>query len=475
MDNIGCTSPAFPPLGETERSSQKLGCEAWSWPKSVQQITQAVLSTARDAFLESTEKDHFQYFVEQKDKSTHLTYDRSRPDSSCSTAAVGFALTSYPVAVERGWIDRTAAAEQTLQVLRTLYNAPQGEAESGFSGTRGFFYHFIDAKTALRSGKSELSTVDTALLMAGVLTAKNYFGGDSAEEKSIRDYADKLYRRVDWQWAMNDKKRMALGWSPEKGFFEHEWRGYNEAMIMLLLSLGSPTHPIDKEAWKSFHDTNKVTTYGGKPYIDFKPLFGHQYSHIWVDFRGIQDDQNRQLGFDYFENSRRATHAQNYYAIKNPLGLRGYGRYNWGFTACDGPKDHPEGIPKDLIEKHGFMGYVARGAPDGIDDGTIAPTAAASSLPFAPEIVLPTLYNWRFGRPELYTKHGFVDAFNPTAIPSRPSGWISKETLGIDQGPTMLMIENYRTGFVWDLMKKDPYIKSGLKSAGFSGGWLAKP
>jgi len=245
-------------------------------------------------------------------------------------------------------------------------------------------------------------------------------------------------------------------------------------MVMLALGLGSPTHPIDKKAWKAYTDTETLSTYGGKPHIEFPPLFGHQYSHTWIDFRGIKDDQNRKLGFDYFENSRRAAQAQNFYAIKNPLGFRGYDALNWGLTACDGPRDLPFGIDSDIFAKNKFLGYFARGAPAGVDDGTIAPTAAISSLPFAPEIVLPTLYNWRINRPELWTKYGFADAFNPTAMPDKPSGWVAKETLGIDQGPIVLMMENHRTGLIWETMKRDVYLRAGLEAAGFRGGWLDK-
>jgi hypothetical protein len=436
--------------------------------------TESIARTANDAFLDSIEKQHFQYFQTEKDQTTHLTRDRSRPDSACSTAAVGFSLSAYPAAIERGWINKSDAADQTLKILNTLYGAPQGESASNTAGAHGFFYHFIDPKTGLRAGRSELSTVDTALLMAGVLCAKNYFTGDTKEEKDIREVADKLYSRVDWNWAMNGKPRMALGWSPESGFIPYEWGGYNEAMVMMLLAMGSPTHAIPKESWQNYTATNNVTEYGGQKYIDFKPLFGHQYTHTWVDFRGIHDDQNRKLGFDYFENSRRATIAQNYYAIKNPQGWRGYGPLNWGWTACDGPKDSSGTVSSDIVKKFGFLGYSARGAPNGIDDGTIAPTAAAASLPFAPHVVLPTLYNWRAKHPELWTSEGFVDAFNPTAMPDKPSGWIAPDRLGIDQGPIMLMTENYRSGLVWNLMKKDPYLKTGLKKAGFTGGWLEK-
>lgn len=466
----------------------------------------ALRKVADEALLDDTEHAHFNYFVDQSDPKTGLTKDRSQPDSAASIAAVGFSLTSYPIGVERGWVTREQAADYTLKVLRTLWNTPQGDKAEGESGYHGFFYHFLDPKTGTRAWKSELSTIDTALLMSGVLFSKNYFNGESKDETEIRDLADKLYQRVDWQWALNSDKRVSMGWNPESGFIKYDWQGYCEGQILLLLGMGSPTHPLPKDVWDKFNSTESLYTYGGQKYIDFRPLFGHQYTQSWVDFRGINDDKNRSLGFDYFENSRRATLAQYEYGQKNPLGFKDYGKYDWGWTASDGPGDaynQPQGFQprnsllmnrlKDLaqtspstlpgrnllnnyfllqpLQTH-FFSYIARGAPESTDDGTIAPTAAASSIAFAPEVVLPTLYHWRLNRPEIWSRDGFKDAFNPTADPKKPSGWVDTDSLGIDQGPIVLMTENYRSGMVWDTMKKDPYLVKGLKQAGFTGGWL---
>jgi hypothetical protein len=416
--------------------------------------------------LDGLEREHVQYFLEQEDPKTHLTLDRSRKDSASSIAAVGFGLTVYPIAAERHWISRDKAAQHTLSVLQNLYHAQQGDQAEGTAGNHGFFYHFLDPKAVTRKDKSELSTIDTALLMSGVLFVKNYFDQDTSVDRRIRRYATKLYDRVDWNWAMNGKDRMALDWTPEKGFSHAQWGGYNEAMMMLLLGMGSSSKPIDPKAWQSYVASEKLTDYAGKEYIAFPPMFGHQYSHAWVDFRGIQDSQNRKLGFDYFENSRRATYAQNFYARENPLHHRGYDALNWGITASDGPGDDKKFQGK-------YFGYRERG-PFLFDDGTIAPTAALGSMPFAPELVLPTAQNWQQKRPELKTPYGFTDAFNPAADPEKPSGWVDQETLGIDQGPIVLMVENYRTGLVWDVMKKDANLRAGLKSAGFTGGWLDK-
>ena len=426
---------------------------------------------ANEPLLDEIEHAHFNYFRDQSDPVTGLTKDRSTFDSAASIAAVGFSLTAYPVAVERGWVSRDEAADYALKVLKTLSNAPQGDAATGVAGNHGFFYHFLDMKTGTRTWNCELSTIDTALLMSGVLFAKDYFKGNSKNEAEIRDLADKLYRAVDWPYMLNADKRISMGWTPESGFIKSDWQGYNEAMILELLAMGSPTHPLPAETWSKYTDTETVRNYGGQTYIDFPPLFGHQYSEAWVDFRGITDAKNKSLGFDYFENSRRATLAQNYYGSINQSGFRDYSKLDWGWTACDGP-----GVGYNRRTPDGkylqFQSYSARGAPDYTDDGTIAPTAAASSIAFAPEVVIPTLKHWRQTRPEIWSQDGFKDAFNPTADPSKHSGWVDNETLGIDQGPVVLMTENYRSGMVWNTMKQDKYLQDGLKKAGFTGSWL---
>ena len=425
-----------------------------------------------DEMLDKIERAHFNYFVEHSDKVTGLTKDRSASYSPASIAAVGFSLSSHLAASERGWITRDEASDYTLKVLRTLWNAPQGEGVAGTSGYKGFFYHFLDQKTGTRAWSSEVSTIDTALLMAGVLSSQSYFDRSNKKEVEIRDLAKKLYDRVDWNWSMQ-RNRMSHGWKPETGFLPYEWGGYNEGMIMLTLGLGSTTHPIPKDAWKNYHATDSVEKLkDGRSYVAFGPMFGHQYSHAWIDYRGIKDDVNKKMGIDYFENSRRATIAQNEYAIQNPQGWKGYSKLDWGLTASDGPAGG--GVIKQNYngKQVEFLGYRARGAPNDIDDGTIAPTAAAASLPFAPELVVPTLKHWIKNRPELMGKTGFADAFNPSFDPSKNSGWVDTDRIGIDQGPIVMMLENHRSGMFWNLMKKNPNITLGLKRAGFTGGWL---
>jgi hypothetical protein len=317
--------------------------------------------------------------------------------------------------------------------------------------------------------------------MAGVLFAQSYFDRDDATESAIRSTAEELYGRVDWPWEQARRPAISMGWTPEEGFHTYDWRGYNEAMIVVLLALGSPTHPVDPGAWGEYTKTYRWGTFQGQEHLLFAPLFGHQYSHVWIDFCGIKDDFMRGHGIDYFENSRRATLAQHAYAIANPNGYRDYGERVWGLTACDGPMDGTLTIDG---RRRTFYGYAARGATTGEirDDGTIAPTAAISSIAFTPELSIAALREMkdRYGG-NLYSKYGFLDAFNPTLRTSQgvtsghvdpARGWFDVDYLGIDQGPIVAMIENHRSGLVWKTMRKNPHIIRGLKRAGFTGGWL---
>ncbi|MGH7444710.1 MAG: glucoamylase family protein, partial [Longimicrobiales bacterium] len=408
--------------------------------------------------------------------------DRWPRESFSSVAAVGFGLGAYPVGVERGWITRAQAAGRTLTTLRFLWTRPQGEASAGVTGYHGLFYHFLDMDTGERFETVELSTIDTALLMAGVLFAQQYFDGSNAEEREIRALADSLYRRVDWAWMVDDPDLMSMGWHPERGYIESDWHGYDESMILLVLALGSPTHAVDETIWPTYMSTARWGEYYGFEHIGFAPLFGHQYSHIWIDFRGIQDSTMRAHGIDWFENSRRATLAQRAYAIDNPMGWRGYGADAWGLSAADGPADTTLVI--DGVERR-FQTYSARGTSftETRDDGTLVPTAVGGSIAFAPEVVIRTLRALRteYGA-HLFGEYGFLDSFNPTL--TTPGlrlghgrivsgvGWFDTDYLGIDQGPILLMAENYRSGLIWEHMKDSPYIVAGLRRAGFTGGWL---
>ncbi|MBX9722590.1 MAG: hypothetical protein K2X81_14425, partial [Candidatus Obscuribacterales bacterium] len=435
-----------------------------------------------EEFLDSLEKAHFQYFVKHSDEKTGLTMDSSREDTSSSIAAVGFSLTAYTIASKRAYVSRDEARKYTLKTLRTLWSLPQGEGSTGVSGYRGFFYHFLDKKNWQRTWNCELSSIDTALLMAGVLTSCSYFDGDNAEEKEIRDLAKKLFDRVEWDWMYNKDGFISMGWNPEKGkgFLDASWNMFCEGPILILMAAGSPTHPVPAEAWSNYCKKFKLShNYGrvdntkvgavAEERIAFAPTYGYQYPQCWIDFRDIKDATTQKLGFNYFENARRILLAQYDYSIANPMGWKDYGKNCWGLTACDG-----SGVGKKMY--HGkeveFRGYSARGCPDDFDDGTIAPTAIAASIPYAPELIIPTLQEWRKNRPEIWGDCGFQDAFNPSVDESKPSGWVDPSFLGIDQGPIVIMIENYRSGFLWDLMKHNDVFVNGLKRSGFIGPWL---
>jgi len=439
------------------------------------------LTRRQTAFLDTLQQYTFRWFWDKSDPNTGLTPDRWPTKSFSSVAAIGFALTAYPVGVERRYVTREQAARRTLNTLRFMYNAPQGPAATGITGYKGFFYHFLDMETGRRFEQVELSTIDTSLLLAGALFSQSYFTRADTVESSIRAYADSLYLRVDWQWIRPKAPLVSMGWHPEKGFIDYDWHGLNEGMILYVLALGSPTHPIDPSAWTEFTRTYRWDEFHGQQHVNFAPLFGHQYSHLWIDFRGIKDAYMREKGIDYFENSRRATYSQRAYAIANPGNWKDYGANVWGLTAVDGPLD-------TVLVMRGasrrFFTYAARGAAAGEirDDGTIGPTATGGSVPFAPEITIPALIAMRekYGD-NLFTEYGFLDSFNPTFdVDLKPQhgrvvrgiGWFDTDYLGIDQGPIIAMIENYRSDLIWRTMRTNPHIVRGLKRAGFTGGWL---
>ncbi|HSQ73962.1 MAG TPA: glucoamylase family protein [Bacteroidota bacterium] len=426
-----------------------------------------------DPFLDTVQTRTLHFFLKTADAATGLSPDRWPSPSPSSIAAVGFALTSYPVAAERGLLSRAEAAERVRKVLRFLWTLPQGAESGGTAGYKGFFYHFVAMNTGLRVWNCELSTIDTGLLLAGALFCQSYFVSADTAESEIRALADSLYRRVEWTWAMDGAPGIRLGWYPERGFVQKTWTGYDEAMILYILALGSPTYPVPETSWAHYTSTYLWATYQDQEFISFGPLFCHQYSHCWIDFRGTRDAYLRTRGIDYFENSRRATTSQRAYAIANPSGFAGYADSIWGLTACDGPRDtvlHLQG------RERRFQTYAARGASvDWVnDDGTIAPTAAGGSLAFCPELSLSALRAMRNRHGDrLFREFGFADAFNMTYItPATPEGWYDPDYIGIDQGPIVVMSENLRTGLVWETMKKNPYVVRGLKRAGFSGGWL---
>lgn len=441
-------------------------------------------TSAGDAqFLDDVEHRTFTWFWERANPENGLVPDRWPTPSFSSVAAIGFGLTAYGVGAEHGWVTREQARDRTRTTLRFLWQAPSGPEPRGRTTYRGFFYHFLDMKTGERFQTVELSTIDTALLMGGVLFAQSYFDRDDPAEREIRALADSLYRRVEWPFFDIDQRGFSMSWRPEDGpgFNATRWTGLDESLLLHVLAVGSPTHPASPQVVQWYRSNYAWSRFQGQEYFEFAPLFGHQYSQIFLDLKGLQDDSTSARGIDYFENSARATRANRAYAMANPGGWRGYSGVLWGLSACDGPKDTTMTV--DGRERT-FISYAARGASltDTRDDGTLTPTAPGGSVPFAPDIAIPALRAMRERYPdELYTRYGFLDAFNPTFDVDvkpmlgrvvRAKGWFDTDYLGIDQGPILLMIENHRSGLVWKTLRRNPHVVRGLQRAGFRGGWL---
>lgn len=368
-------------------------------------------STPDERFLDRLEYDSILYFAQQANPANGLVKDSSRPGAPCSVASVGFGLVAMCIGESRGWIDRDKAYERVLRTLRTFRDSVPHE--------HGFYYHFLDMRTGSRAWNSEVSSIDTALFVAGALYAGEHFPGTEAQAM-----ARQIYERVDWPWMLNAKPVLCMGWRPETGFLWYYWDSYSEAIILYALAIGSPTHPIPEASWTawarpvdSYKDYKVVYCYTGS-------IFTYQYSHAYIDFRDLMDGD-----INYFDNSVNATRANAAFCADNAGQFRAYGPDSWGLTACLGPD--------------GYKGYGAKpGAA--LHDGTIAPCGMAGSIVFDPEAVIRGLKDlYARHKSFLYGKYGFKDAFN------LDKGWWAEEYLGIDVGITLLMIENYRTGMVW--------------------------
>lgn len=427
-----------------------------------------------DQLVDLLQREAYAYFSATMHASGLLVPDSSRPGALVSIAGVGLGLTASIAAVSHGLLEREQALQQALTVLRLFERSRQGP-ERDATGHRGFYYHYLDPVTHRRAGRCELSSIDTGLLIAGGLACRQFFDRDDAREHELRELADGLYRRVDWRWMLNGGPTLAHGWTPERGFLAARWAGYTEGLLLYVLAVGSPTFSIPGECyvastaeytWKPIH---------GHEYLYAGPLFIHQLPQVWLDLRGIADPWLAAHGIDYFENSRRATLAQQAYAIKNPRQFCHYSAQHWGLTASDGPGPAVHQVGGRVVR---FWDYRARGVPYGPDDGTIAPWAAVTSLPFAPEVVLPTIrgliaddigVGGRTGR----RPFGFEASINFT-FPGEPgSCWRSPWNYALNQGPLVVMVENYRSGTIWALMRACEPIANGLRGAGFRGGWLA--
>ena len=391
------------------------------------------------AFLEDLERRSFQYFWEQSSSQTGLVLDRARTDGSpadedhrtvASIAATGFGLTALCIAAERRWIEPEAARERVRTTLRFFAERALQE--------HGWFYHWLDVNTGERKWKSEVSSIDTALLVAGVLTARQYFRDDP----EIVSLAERIYQRIDFPWMLNRHATLlSMGWHPETGFIKSRWDNYSEHPMLYLMAIGSPAHPITPNAWYAWE--RNWNHYAGYTYLGKTPLFTYQYSHAWVDFRNRREKKGEHI--DYFENSVKATLAHRRFCIDLAKEFPSYGPNMWGISASDSIK-----------------GYVAWGGPprDKAIDGTVVPYAAAGSMMFVPHLALAALKTMRAKHGSAYGKYGFADAFNPE------TGWIDRDVIGIDLGITLLSLENARTGKVWRWFMSNREIPKAMELAG---------
>jgi hypothetical protein len=418
----------------------------------------------QDELLDGLQRDGFRYFIDKVNPANGLIADSTWENNTCSIAAVGFALACYPVGVEHGWISRRDAVERTLITLRSLESSPQGP-ERDAAGYQGFYYHFLDMRTGRRTWDCELSTIDTTFLLCGMLAAAQYFGQDDPGEKEINRLADTLFRRVNWQWAQNNELTVTNGWKPESGFLENRWRGYDEALPLYLLALGAPQYRLPQASYAAYTSTYLWEAHYGYELLQAGPLFIHLFLHCWIDFQGLQDDYMRARGLDYFENSRRAAYAQQQHAILNNSRFDGYGKDAWGITASEGPVQGTEPL---VMGGRRYFGYLARGVP-GPDDGTLSPWTCIAALPFAAEIALPAIEHFHKTYPQLAGAYGMKCSLNPTfrENPAQSAGWFSEHYYGINEGPVVLMIENYRSGLIWRLLGSSRYVQEGLEQAGF--------
>ena len=386
-----------------------------------------------EQLLDDIQRATFDFFWNEASPTTGQVKDRALANGNdlrkmSSVAATGFGLTGLCIADHRGYGKSAEIRERVRKTLRFVVNQMPHE--------HGFFYHFIDMETGKRWEKCEVSSVDSSLLLCGVLTARQYFA-----DQEIQDSATKIYERVDWPWMLNGESTFSMGWTPESGFLKARWEHYCELMMIYLLAIGSPAHPVSPGTWNAW--TRPKITYQGIDYISGNdPLFTHQYSQAWYDFRNKRDAYA-----NYFENSVKATKAHKLFCLSLHDKFPGYGEDLWGISASDY-----------------VGGYTAWGGPpsQGPIDGSIVPCATGGSLPFLFDDCIRVLRTIRghYGQ-KAWTRYGFVDAFNPL------TGWYDSDVLGIDLGITMLMAENYRTGFVWETFMKNAEARSAMQKAGF--------
>jgi hypothetical protein len=390
-----------------------------------------LLSAEDDQFLNDLESASYLFFWEQGNPRTGMVKDRCSVHNgaqgvAASIAATGFGLTALCIGDQRGFIARGAALERVFATLRFLWKK--------LPNHRGFFYHFANDETGERMFDSEVSSVDTTILLCGVLSCREHF-----RHPAVAELADLIFNRVDWTWLSEDTSLLTHGWTPEIGFLPSRWDYYSELMMMYLLGMGSSAHPLKQETWNAWKRLN--FEYEGMRYIgSFAPLFVHQYSQAWFDFRGRRDKYA-----DYFQNSVTATEVHRRFCLELGKQFPDYSDDLWGITASDSEN-----------------GYVVWGGPPAMGpiDGTVVPSAAGGSLPFLPEATMKVLKNIRNHYPSAWSKYGFVNAFNPL------TNWYDTDVIGIDTGITLLMAENLRTGFVWSTFMKTAEAQRGMQRAG---------
>jgi hypothetical protein len=419
---------ALAPAGQSGTQHQVQQQDTHPWLPS----TTGLISAADDQFLDQLEHANFLFFWEQANPQTGLIKDRCNvqvndKSLSASIASTGFGLTAICIGEKRGFVSYPMARLRVVQTLSFLWHK--------LPTHRGFFFHFANMNTGERIWDSEVSSVDTAILLCGVLTCLQYF-----QDKDIDDLAHAIFDRVQWNWLSEDTSLLSMGWTPELGFIPSRWDLYSELMMMYLLGMGSQSYPLNSDAWMAWKRT--IFEYDGLRYIgSFAPLFVHQYSQAWFDFRGKRD-----RFADYFENSVTATEVHRRFCVELHSQFSDYSDALWGITASDS-----------------VHGYVVWGGPPAMGpiDGTVVPAAAGGSLPFLPIATMRVLRSMRDRYPKAWCRYGFVDAFNPL------TGWYDPDVIGIDTGITMLMAENLRSDFVWDTFMKNPEAQRGMEKAGF--------
>ncbi len=400
------------------------------------------------ADLDDLQRSSFAYFVRLAHPATGLVPDTSSPGAPASVAVTGMGLTALCVGVERGWMGRNAAARRVLTTLRFFDQAAPGRD--------GFYFHFLDPATGARVWKCEVSTIDSALFLMGALCAGTYFDGSCDEESQIRAFSDRLLARTNWLAFADPEGRVRLSWRPESGFAAQAWAGYNEALLLLILALGAPEFALGPSSYDRWCLGYGLKRTYGHLWLYCGPLFTHLFPHIWLNLRSRPDTHVRRLGLDYWASSLGAIRVQHEYARRNPRHFAGYGDAAWGLSACDGP-----GASSKRMSASGHFGYRARGAPFGPDDGTLSPPVAVASAAFDPDLGAAALAHWRANFPHLFGEIGLRGAINPGL------GWSCAPFFGLDQGLLCLLLENARSGLLWQIMDRCQPVQTGMRRAGF--------